>query len=230
MLDDQHLLVSVETMQSQANRLPGDIIKQEREAAGITQAELASRVGTKQQTIDKIEAGKIKHSRLFPRIAMELRFDIVKLLPELGTNTNVITESDLRSNQRDFPVHVAAQGGRGELIVSSEPVSWVLRPTPLLGVSKAYGIIIVGESMEPEFWPGDTALINPHLPPERGETFIFYSEKDGEAHATIKRLVKWTQTHWHLRQWNPPTGEKADFTALRRDWPKAHRVVGKYSK
>jgi len=212
----------------------GGIIRTAREDRGWTQADLANRVGTKQQTIEKIEQGKIKYSSYFPRIALELSLDIVKLIPDLATKSTppaLIPESDLRSGHRDFPVHAAAQGGRGELIVSADPVSWVMRPTPLVGVTRAYGVIVVGDSMVPEFWPGDTALINPHLPPERGETYVFYSENGGgEVRATIKHLIRWTETSWHLRQWNPPDGQKADFTLPRREWPRSHRVVGKYSK
>src|ERR1044072_1481097 len=31
-----------------------------------------------------------------------------------------------------------------------------------------------------------------------------------------------------MRQFNPPRGQKAEFTWLKKDWPKALRVVGKY--
>jgi hypothetical protein len=48
--------------------------------------------------------------------------------------------------------------------------------------------------------------------------------------ATIKHLIRWTESVWHLRQWNPARGENQDFTLSRREWPKCHRVVGKYSK
>lgn len=220
-------------MQNNDNPDAGTIIKTAREAYELTQAELASRVGTKQQTIDKIEKGTIKHSRLFPKIALELRLDIGKLVPDLATKPEpaaLIQESDLRSNHRDFPVHAAAQGGPGELIVSADPVSWVMRPTPLIGVSKSYGVIVVGESMVPELWPGDTALINPHLPPERGATFVFYAEEHGDVRATLKHLLRWTETVWHVRQWNPAKGQKAEFTLPRSAWRRCHRVVGKYSK
>lgn len=43
-------------------------VKELREAMGISQAALADMVGTSQQQIDKIEKGKIKHSRIFPAL------------------------------------------------------------------------------------------------------------------------------------------------------------------
>src|SRR6185437_10887176 len=140
----------------------GILIRQAREKRGLSQADLGRKVGTSQQTVEKIEGGKIKHSRYITKIGLELGLDIARLLPELATqfsDTALIPESDLRSSNRDFPVHAAAQGGRGELIVSTDPVAWILRAAPLVGVSRAYGIIVVGDSMVPELWPGNTALI-----------------------------------------------------------------------
>jgi phage repressor protein C with HTH and peptisase S24 domain len=114
------------------------------------------------------------------------------------------------------------------MIISTDPVDWVLRPDPLRNVSAGYGVIIIGESMIPEFRPGDIALINPHLPAMRQETFIFYREAEGETKSTIKHLLRWTDAAWHVAQWNPPKGQKSEFTLPRKEWSKIHRVVGRY--
>lgn len=212
---------------------PGEIVLRERTNRGLTQAELASRVGTNQQTVDKIEKGLIKHSRIFPKLAKEFGLSLEAFLPpeEPARPLNVaIPENDLRGEVKDLPVHTSVQGGQGEMIVSTDPVDWVLRPAPLAKVARGYGLIVVGESMEPEFEAGDIALIHPHLPPVGGATCVFYAERDGEARATIKRLLRVSERFWHVRQWNPPRGEKADFTLPRSEWAKCHRVVGKYSK
>jgi hypothetical protein len=50
---------------------------------------------------------------------------------------------------RDLPVFGTAQGGSGALIVSNEPVDWVVRPDPLLRVKDGYGMIVTGDSMDP---------------------------------------------------------------------------------
>ncbi len=211
------------------------IVLRARTKAGLTQKELARRVGTDQQTIGKIEKGLIKHSRLFPKIAVELSIPLDTLIPELKAPADaeppqIISPDDVRGSVKDLPVHAAAMGGPGVMIVSVDPIDWVLRPAPLANVARAYGVIIVGDSMEPEFRQGEVALVHPHLPPERHESFIFYSEQDGEAKATIKHLIKWTDSLWYVEQWNPPKGEKSQFTLNRREWPKCHRVVGKYSR
>lgn len=57
---------------------------------------------------------------------------------------------------------------------------------------------------------------------------LITDETEGEFRASIKRLVRWTEREWHLHQFNPPAGQKAEFTLPRKGWPKALRVVGKY--
>lgn len=215
------------------------IVRHAREAKSMTQGDLAKKVGTRQQTIGKIESGKIKHSRFFRKIAMELDVSLDSLDPSSiaivkrplvePSRPEIIPARALQPGQHDLPVHVAAEGGRGEMIVSTDPVDWVLRPERLTKVADGYGIIIVGESMKPEFDPGDTALVHPHLPPLRDVTCIFYAERAGEARATIKRLVRFTEKVWFVRQFNPPKSEPAEFTLSRAEWRKCHRVVGRYT-
>src|SRR5437016_10049945 len=145
---------------------PGELIRARRKALGLSQAKLAQAVKTNQQTIDKIEQGTIKHSRFFRNIAAVLQLswddlepsDISSLAP-----SGVIPGKSL-AGARDLPVHASAEGGKGQLIVTSDAVDWVLRPAPLANVKGGYGLIVVGESMCPEFEPGDIALVNPHLP------------------------------------------------------------------
>jgi phage repressor protein C with HTH and peptisase S24 domain len=122
-----------------------------------------------------------------------------------------------------FPVYASAEGGPGEIIRSAEPVDWIPRPTALANVKDAYGLIIVGDSMESELEPGDTAYVNPHLPIIFDKTYIFYHEIEGTARATVKRLVRSTADSWVVRQRNP----EKQFQLKRRDWSIAHRVVGK---
>lgn len=135
------------------------------------------------------------------------------------------------TGERDLPVFAAAQGGTGVLVVSSDPVEWVARPEPLAGVSKGYGVIILENSMSPEFEPGDIALVHPHLPPKAGSTCIFKKHNpDGTIEAVVKRLRRTTVEAWHVRQWNPPEGEKADFVLKRAEWQECHVTVGRYTR
>jgi phage repressor protein C with HTH and peptisase S24 domain len=218
---------------------PGEKIRSAREARGWSQADLGKRVGISQPAIKKIEDGDTRHSKFLPRIAQELALDIAELIeglaraePVAGEPRAVFAEATARyaPNGRDFPIHASAEGGRGQIIVSSDAVDFEPRPAPLAHVRDAYGLLITGTSMEPEYRQGDTALVNPHLPVIPGEVYIFYAEKAGEARATIKFLRRATADKWLLSQHNPPDGTPKDFTLPRREWQWAHRVIGKYSR
>jgi phage repressor protein C with HTH and peptisase S24 domain len=213
----------------------GTIVREARENKGLTQTELADKLGTSQQTIEKIERGITKRSSYLLPISIELGIpgDKLSMGPTkqaAGASGIQIPGRELTTGVRDLPVYSAARGGGGELIVSSEPIEYVTRPEPLEGVLKGYGVRVVGDSMAPEFEEGDIALVHPNLQPRNGFTCIFSSEKHGEARAVIKRLVRVTETHWHVQQWNPPKGEKATYTLPRREWAKCQRVVGKYTR
>jgi phage repressor protein C with HTH and peptisase S24 domain len=127
---------------------------------------------------------------------------------------------------RDLKVYAAVEGGPGEMVVNTDPIETVQRPWYLGNVREGYAVLVVGDSMEPVFEAGDMAIVNPRLAPLRGTDVILVAhEEHGQFTATIKRLVSWNQKEWQLRQYNP----RRDFTLSRREWPKALRVVGKYS-
>jgi phage repressor protein C with HTH and peptisase S24 domain len=209
----------------------GDRIKSQREAKGWSQAQLGRLVGISQPAIKKIEDGDTQNSRFIARIAAALQLPLSELDPRLPADppSSVIPAQHLLG-QRDFPIHASAEGGPGQVIVSSDAVDWMPRPAPLAHVRGSYGLLISGTSMEPEYRPGDTALINPHLPIIGDEVYVFYGERVGEARATIKHLRRATPDQWHVTQWNPPEGSKRDFVLARREWQWAHRVLGKYAR
>lgn len=211
---------------------PGEIIRTAREARGWSQSELGNRVGISQPAVKKIEAGETRHSKFLTRIASELSLDISTLDPGVAKpqGPDPIPESQLLAPGRDFPVHAAAEGGPGQIIVSPDPVDFMPRPVPLASTTRAYGLLIVGSSMEPEYRQGDTALINPNLAVVGGEVYIFYAEREGEARATIKHLRRATEDKWLVLQHNPADGAPREFSLSRREWQWAHRVIGKYSR
>lgn len=55
--------------------LDGSNIRAAREAKGMTQAELAEKIGTSQQTVDKIERGVMKRTTYLPEIQKVLGID-----------------------------------------------------------------------------------------------------------------------------------------------------------
>lgn len=207
-----------------------ETIRIARERQDLSQKQVADRVGMTQQSYEAIEAGRTQRSKFLPRIAKVLGLDLAELDPALKEpeTAAVIPAAELISSTRDFRVYASAEGGPGEIIRSAEPVDWVPRPAIVQHASLAYGLIITGDSMVPEFEPGDTAIVNPQFPTHGGTTCIFYTEREGEARATIKRLTRTSSDKWFLRQWNPPHGMKHDFTLSRKEWAVCHRVLGKY--
>src|SRR6516165_3932965 len=213
----------------------GDIatlVKRARAAAGISQPELARRVQTSQQTIDKIETGKVRHSSFLPAIAVELGVPLDRVLRVHQKSAGVVTIAghDLVSEDRDLPVYAAAQGGNGMQVLSSDPVEYVARPAPLARVRDGYGVIVPDDTMAPEAEAGDTALVNPHLPPRVGDTCVFRSTKqDGAEQYCIRRLRKVTDKDWHVSEWSGEHG-RHDYTLKRADWPVAHVRIGYFKR
>ena len=214
----------------------GQKIRRRREELRLSQADLGRQVGVSQATIDKIEAGHTARSRYLPLLAVKLGLPLEEIDPGLaalsaaGALTAPVIPGIELVGDRDFPIHASAEGGQGQIIVSTDAVDFMPRPAPLAHVKGAYGLYITGESMVPEFEPGDIAMVNPHLPLVNDVTCIFYGERDGTPRATIKRLVRQTPEVWHVKQWNPPEGMKAQFTLGKSEWPTCHRTLGKYSR
>lgn len=142
-----------------------------------------------------------------------------------GFTPTIVPGKELVGN-RDFPIYAAAMGGDGHTIITFDAIDYVKRPAILENVKDAYGVYIVGDSMEPAYEQGDMALVHPHLPPARGkDVILFHVPPANEAECIIKRLVGFNDLEWKLRQYNPAK----DFTEYRASFPYCHRVVGKYS-
>jgi phage repressor protein C with HTH and peptisase S24 domain/DNA-binding Xre family transcriptional regulator len=196
---------------------------------GWSQQELANRVGVRQNTIAAIETGATTRTRYLPELARAFGVTVDELDPPEGRSGAALAPP-VFTGPRTFPVFSSAEGGPGEVIRSVEPVDWVPRPAPVAHINDAYCMLVSGDSMFPEFRPGDSAIVNPRLPIVGNEVYVFYREIEGEGRATIKQLRRASPETWFLSQHNPPSGQKQDFTLPRRDWRWAHRVVGKYSR
>jgi transcriptional regulator with XRE-family HTH domain len=212
----------------------GERIRKAREAMHLTQGQLADLVGTRQQTIGKIETGALRHSRFMTRIVETLGLVADKtftpsLFPVRIADAPIPKGTLL--GDKDLPVLGATEAGSGMLTVSSDPVDYVRRPDRLINVKDAYGLIIAGDSMEPAFEPGDTILIHPHLPPIPNTDVVLYADNGfGEVRTLIKRLVRFTATEWHLIQHNPPPGKRKEIVIPRAEWQRCHRIVGKFCR
>lgn len=211
----------------------GTKILEARRRRNLTQEQVGEAIDIGQSTLDRIEKGDFKRipSKLHA-LATYLGLVYEELDPELGGGSapppGAIVRQVLGDN--DFKVYASAEGGPGEIIISTDPVDFMPRPSIVANVREAYGLIITGTSMFPEFRHGETAIVNPLLPIQPNEVHVFYAEREGTARATIKELRRQTEESWLVTQHNPPEGRPRDFALKRKDWRWAHRVLGKYSR
>lgn len=204
-------------------------IKARRLALKWPQALLAMRVGTTQQTVDRIESGEIRHSRFMMPIlrVLGMSLDLAQEPPgvERSTEEGDSAPSPQFASETEMPIFAAAEGGDGELVVSSDPIDYVQRPWFLSRVRDPYGVVVTGDSMVPVYRPGDLLLVNPRLPPLREKNAIFVAgEERGEFRAAVKEYLGATGKEWLVRQYNPPK----DFGLPKAEWAKALRIVGRY--
>ena len=187
----------------------------------MSQAAVAAVVGISQPAYKKIEDGITVFTKYMPEIEKALGIAHAEVDVKDGS-------FPATKGYRDLPVFVGAEGGPGEMVVSTRPIEIVERPWYVEHVDDAYAVLITGESMSPAFKPGTYAIVNPRLPPHRDTEMIFISGDDesGEFKATIKNLVRWTQEEWLVEQYNP----QLEFTLPRAVWSKAVRVVGSYKR
>lgn len=213
----------------------GTRIRNARELKGLSQEDVAEVVGGGQSTIGRIENGEFKRMpSVLPAIARLLELPMEELDPDLAgiapPAPGSIVPGGKLLGRNDWPVHASAEGGPGQIIITTDPIEFAPRPGIVENVRESYGLIITGTSMVPEFKHGETAIVNPLMPLQPGESAIFYAEREGSARATIKEYRRQTETHWLVTQHNPPAGEKSDFSLSRKEWQWAHRVMGKYSR
>jgi phage repressor protein C with HTH and peptisase S24 domain len=218
-------------------------LKALRRRAGVSMAEAAAACGHKTPSGYQHYEDPKKFTR--PYLPREM---IEKLLPvfvgraakgedpvtaadlwDLGGNTKgdppiYVEPTALPLRSSLVPIFSAAQGGKGHIIIDTNPIEEARPPDEILRVRDAYGILIVGESMVPAYRPGDVAWVNPHKPIERDTDVVLYHvAPHGEAEAIIKALIGFSDREWKLRQYQPAR----DFIESRIDWPVCHRIVGK---
>lgn len=223
-----------------------DLIREAREARGLSQAKLAKAVGVSQAIIGKIELKQVDSSKALDKLITFLDLDRSLFPLEAfgaldfssagGRPLTFHRQADVPEFARDpaywaaaaglvgdVPLYASAEGGAGSLIIERDPIGAEKRPHELQGVKGGYAIFLVGESMVPEFEPGDTLFINPRMPALPNTSCVFYSNKNEEPTATVKRYLRDGDDAWIVRQFNPAR----DFELDKSEWAVRHRIVSK---
>jgi len=208
------------------NRQRGEKIRRAREAADMSRKDLADAIGAASPTtIEAIENGG--NTKYLPRIATVLRLPLRELDSSVDIQAPVIMSGVDLFGPRDLKLYGSIEAGEGALVVSSEPVEWIERPALLATVRDAYGVIVAGESMVPALRPGEIVLVHPYLQPRIEDLCLFINDEHGEFRALVKEYRGQTAEFWKVARYKP---KETEFTLKKRDWPKVHVVVGKYSR
>lgn len=208
---------------NERSKIIGKNVKRLRTAARWSWAKLAKEIGVQSpNTIAAIEEGKTRKSKHLHDIARALQVRMVDLDPEYKGAETVRIPAPVSSPDLDLKVYASVEAGDDTIVLSNEPVQMTRRPASLQGIISAYGVIVHGESMDPAARPGDTVLINPHLPPRPGDLCLFFSEKDGEFRATLKEYRGQTAETWLVKRYRP---RERNYSLKKADLPKCHVVV-----
>lgn len=233
-----------------------------RVAAGMTQEEAAEKFSYSKGGYLKIERGErelskkniIKAQSLYGVSAEEVMSPDQPLRSQLNDSTQprivplsrqrdqgVSSLSDVNPKEKqyltgmaDLPIYPSAEAGNGAIIIDPSPIDHVPRPLGLEHEKDAFGVLITGDCMIPEFKPGEYAFIHPRKPPIKGTACLLTTEGvNGKWLGSLKSFVRNTDENWVVEQHNPPKDavgrlKSKQLMFSKKEWPRCLRVVGKY--
>ena len=170
---------------------------------GLTQSEVAQRAGIKQPSVAALCSGESKATRYPEELATAIRVPVAWVLAanrgarpwrELEHSTPLPQAGDLRpapADTRRIPIISYVQAGsfceavdayaRGDgfdAMFVDDGLAASLGP-------HAFALQVDGDSMRPDYNPGDIVVIDPDLPPRPGD--IVVAKLDRECSATLKK-------------------------------------------
>ena len=191
----------------------GARIRERREAAGLTQADLASELGVSRGAVGNWELGKGISTDNLAAIAARLgtSIDYIKLgtaggpAPFPGSNIAGARAPAVLPFVT-VPAYGQAVGGEdGHFILNGQKIADVLAPPSLAGIRDAYAVYVSGESMEPRYFSGEAVFVNPHLPIRRDDFVVAQIRGAGSdtPKGYVKRFVRMSESRLVLAQYNP---------------------------
>ncbi len=172
-------------------------VKNKRTELGLTQTELAKRVGITQQSLQKIEDGRTQNPRKLISLSKEIGCDPEWLLlgtawevrekPSNYNNDNPSLQSS-SNNQRPIITAVQASAWPSQIKLSNHP-EWL--DSPIETSRNAFWLTVIGDSMTsvsgisiPE---GYLILVEPNQNAKNGDLVVANTEGSNEV--TFKKLV-----------------------------------------
>lgn len=205
----------------------GDNIKRFRLAAGFEdQGTFADKLGVPQSSVSRWETNVLKPSRInLVRIAVAVNRSVDDILDEhanesdLASHTRtgvrtgddaVLDETDVRRGYEPDAIPVIAEGEATpagmswtNTIVRHVVIEYIARPHDV-DDPDAYGLLVIGDSMQPTFRKGHRLVVSPNTPIDDGDE-VYVQLKTGE------RLIKLAfriEGGWRLESINPAYGPK----------------------
>jgi transcriptional regulator with XRE-family HTH domain len=180
-------------------------VRHYRERLGLSQDELAARVGAAQQTIQSLESGKIRKSTFLPRIAKELGVDLDALL-SCGEPLAVAQgfRPLLMASSRRVPLFstrdcLPVRGFLRDQSLQSPTGKWVAmdysQPFAESGPRLfALKLSLSDEAFQPEFRPGDQLIVDPDAPVQPGDPVIVFKPGAERLNLSKYRVLSQTET------------------------------------
>ena len=189
---------------------------------GKTISELADIVEVKAHTLRRYARHDSQpRLEMAQQIADKLQ---VSLEDVLGTDiVEPVATPVVAASNNTMPIYGAAQGGPGHDITNIEtPADTAQVPPYLSGATDPYGVFVVGDSMEPRFYSGETLLVHPGKPVRKGDWVVVQFEDADGVYAVVKKFDHSNDSDVHVEQLNPPQPIRYARDSVRA----VHKVVG----
>jgi phage repressor protein C with HTH and peptisase S24 domain len=130
--------------------------------------------------------------------------------PDTGPNghePNARILGEVSGESRLIPVYGQAVGGvDGEFEMNGNILYEVMAPPQISEIRKAYAVCVSGDSMEPRYFDGEIAFVDPSRRVRRGDFVVaqIQAEEHSPKRAFIKRFVRQNSEELVLEQYNPP--------------------------
>lgn len=201
-------------------------IKEHRERAQLTMAELGAKVGTSKQQISKLEKRERPLTLAWmERIARALDVPVIELLPpysKAGVPMPAVTLDGATepakppvvppvatvrtANGFDWQASIPLREtqrmpGSQDVYFKARDVTTVLRPTQLDNARDGYAFYVFDDSMQPRYDPGDLLYVNPHLPANPGRYVVITLHTNA---VMVRCFVSWDGESLQARRLHPP--------------------------